>query len=151
MADEHRWAVRAAASAAVVATAVAGCGGSSGLSESELKSQVDGICKKHNEVITAAASKALAGGNLPSPRVFGKLAAETIVPEYSRQVDELSALTPGSDQSNAYERWLSDSKATRDKLKGDPAIIANGAGFKSVNSQSDALGFARACHIGPSQ
>jgi len=35
-----------------------GCGGSSGLSESELKSQVDGICKKHNEVITAAASSA---------------------------------------------------------------------------------------------
>ncbi len=152
MPDEHRWAVRTVVvSASALALAVTGCGGSSGLGKPELVSRVDAICKRHNEVITAAASKALAGGNLPSPKVFGRLAGQTIVPEYSRQVDELAALEPGSEQASAYRRWMADSRGTRAKLRTNPAIIADGARFKTVNAQGDALGFSSDCHVGPSQ
>lgn len=133
---------------------LAGCGSSSsssssGLSQSALVTKVDAICKAHNEIITAAASKVLAGGNLPSPAVFGKLAHQTIVPQYMAQIDELSALKPASQLAPKYETWLADSRATRARMLKNPAIITNATNFSAVNGEAKALGFSSSCRVGP--
>lgn len=134
-----------------LALAAAGCGGDEdkGLSKAELVSQGNAICKRHGEKITAAASKVLAGGSLPSPAVFGKLANETIIPEYTAQISELSALEPGSEQASGYKAWLARSRATSAQMKRNPRIITNPASFQRVNGEARALGFSSDCNVGP--
>lgn len=145
-----------AACAAVVATATiglaAGCGDDddeSGLSKQELIKQANPICKRHFDKISAAANKLLAGGQLPNPREFGKLAQRTIVPEYTAQIKELRALKPSEDVADAYRKWLADSDATRAKIASNPSLITNPANFRAVNGEADKLGLSKQCHIGP--
>lgn len=138
----------------VVASLVTGCGGddgksSSGLTKAEFVKKGNAICKRHNDKISAAASKVLAGGRLPSPKQFGKLAMATIVPEYSAQLQELGRLKPPSEKAEAYRGWLDESRATRARIAKDPRVITNPTAFKSVNSKADKLGFAKDCHVGP--
>lgn len=140
---------------AVIALAVAGCADddeeqSSGLSREQLIAQAAAICKRHNEVITAASSKVLAGGKLPDPREFGRFAQQTIVPETSAQTMELRALKPADDVAAEYRGWLDASDATVEKIKSDPAVVTNAANFKGVNARADKLGLTKQCHIGPS-
>lgn len=133
-----------------LALAVPGCGGgdSKGLSRAALIKKVDAICKRHHETITAAASKVLAGGSLPSPAVFGKLANETIIPQYTQQISELGGLKPAA-QAAGYKAWLADSRDTSAQMKRNPRIIANPASFQRVNGEARALGFSPDCNVGP--
>lgn len=128
---------------------IAGCGGGDGLSRAELIKKVDPICKRHDATITAAASRVLAGGQLPSPAAFGKLANETIIPEYTAQIDELSALKPTSELAAKYKAWLADSRAINMRIKQNPRFITNPAGFTGVNREAKALGFSSECNAGP--
>jgi hypothetical protein len=127
----------------------AGCGGS-GLSKSELVKKADAICKRHNDTITAAASKVLAGGKLPTREEFGRLAVGTIVPEYSAQIKELRKLEPSGSVKKPYQKWLGDSDSVRAKVQHDPSLIMTAATFSAVNQQADRIGLSRACHVGPS-
>ncbi len=133
----------------VVLAFAAGCGGSSGLSKSELVKKANAICKRHNDTITAAASKALAGGKLPTGEEFGKLALGTIVPEYGAQIKELRKLEAGGSLKKSYGRWLDNSEPVRAKLQQNPSLIMSAANFSAVNQQADKLGLSRACHVGP--
>lgn len=143
---------RAAVGAALVALTMAGCGssGSSGLSKSKLVSKVDAICKTHNVVITAAASKMLAGGKLPSPKAFGRLAFGTIIPQTSVEITSLSALKPQSSLDGPYKTWLSELRADLAKMKANPVIIQSSASFVTVNHEAKAQGFSSNCDVGPS-
>lgn len=128
--------------------AISGCGGGDGLSRAELIKKVDPVCKRHNATITVAASKVIAGGKVPRPAAFIKLAKETIFPEYSAQIDALSKLKPSSDLAGNYEAWLGDSRATAMRVKRNPAILTTPATFERVNGEAKALGFT--CNVGPS-
>lgn len=143
---------RAAATLMIVVSAfAAGCGGgNSGLSKGELVKKADPICKRHNDTITAAASKVLAGGKLPSREEFGKLAVGTIVPEYGAQIKELRKLEAGGSLKQSYAGWLDNSESVQAKLKKDPSLIMSAASFSAVNQQADQIGLSRACHLGPS-
>ncbi len=146
----HQRAAALAATAAI-AVAAAGCGGDDGPSRKEFVSQANAVCKRHYAKISAAAAKVLAGGKLPNPREFGRLAQGTILPEYSAQIAELRRVEPPEKQAGAYRRWLDDSQALRDKLQRNPALIVQDpSGLAAVNGQADRLGLARNCHVGPS-
>jgi len=149
----------AAVGAATIALALGGCGddkktssdsASTGLSRAELVKQANAICKPHFEKISAGASKVLAGGKLPNPRAFGKLAQQTIVPQYTAQIAELRALKPGDDTTADYRAWLAESDATLAKVKAMPPLITDAANFKTVNAKADKLGLSMQCHVGPS-
>jgi hypothetical protein len=130
--------------------AIAGCGSSqSGLSKSALTTKVNAICKHRSNTITAAASKVLAGGKLPSPAQFGALAHGTIIPQTGAEIDELSALKPQSKLAGAYKQWLASLRAALGKMRQNPVIIQSRAAFISVNRQADAQGFSSSCHVGP--
>ncbi len=138
--------------ATVVAVTFAGCGGSGdkGLSKGDLTKQANAICATHGKAIDIAAAKVLAGGKLPTPQAFGKLATQTIIPQYTAQVSQLKALKASSDLARPYGEWLKDSEALLQKIKMNPMLIQSAASFKSVNSQSDALGLSKDCDAGPS-
>ncbi|MHB8656489.1 MAG: hypothetical protein ACYC91_00825 [Solirubrobacteraceae bacterium] len=135
-----------------LALMIAGCGGSSssGLGHAALVTKVDAVCKHRNEIITAAASKVLAGGNLPGPAVFGKLAHQTIIPQYAAQIGELGALKASSQLASQYEQWLRDSRATLARMRQNPRIITNSANFTALNGEATVLGFSSNCRVGPS-
>jgi len=124
-------------------------GGQAGPTKAQLVQKANAICKRHNDKIAAASSKVLAGGRLPTPKQFGKLAMGTIVPEYSAQVQELSRLKPPDEVAGAYRSWLDESRSTRAMIAKDPSLITNPNSFKGVNRKSDELGFSKACHVGP--
>jgi hypothetical protein len=136
----------------LLALTMAGCGSSasSGLSKSKLASKVDAICKTHNVVISAAASKMLAGGKLPSPKAFGKLAFGTIIPQTSKEISSLSALKPQSSLSRPYQTWLAELRADVAKMKTNPVIIQSSSSFVTVNHAATAQGFSSNCDVGPS-
>jgi len=139
--------------AAIATATVAGCGGGGGgggLSQADLVKKANTICKGHHNTITIAASKVLAGGKLPTPQAFGKLARQTIVPEYTAQVSELRTLKASGDFAGRYKKWLKDSETTAMRMKMNPMIISNSASFTAVNGQSDSLGLSKDCHVGPS-
>lgn len=141
---------RATAVGVAAATlAVAGCGGDDGPTKGEFVKEANAVCKRHYVKISAAASKLLAGGKLPSPREFGQLAMGTIIPEYSAQIRELDDVEPPEDQADAYEKWLTDSTALRDRLQKNPVLIQQPQALSAVNGQADRLGLANDCHIGP--
>lgn len=129
----------------------AGCGssGHSGLTRAQLIKRGDAICKRHTEVITAGATKLLAGGKLPTPAKFGRFAFGTIIPQYSAQIDQLAALKPPASIKSPYERWLADSRATLARVRANPVIIQSRSQFTALNHEGDSLGFSSDCHAGP--
>lgn len=135
----------------LLALAIAGCGssGSSGLSKSALVSKVNPVCRRRSDVITAAATKMLAGGKLPDPATFGKLAFGTIIPQTAAQIDELAALKPDAKLAGQYNQWLTSLRAALAKMKQNPIIIQSSASFVTVNHEATALGVSSACHVGP--
>jgi hypothetical protein len=136
----------------LVALALAGCGssGSGGLSKSALQTKVNAICTRHTDVITAAASKLLAGGKLPSGQKFAKFAFGTIVPQTTAEVNELTPLKPASSVSGPYKQWLASLRADLAKIKQNPIVVQSSATFVTLNSQAKALGLSSACDVGPS-
>ena len=141
---------RASAIAAVVALGVlAGCGGDEGPTRSEWLAEVNAVCKRHNDRITAAASKVLAGGNLPDRRAFGRLARGTILPEYAAQIRELRAVEAPADQAADYRAWLDDSQALHAMLERNPVLIQQPRALDAVNRGANRLALSDECRIGP--
>jgi hypothetical protein len=140
------------ATGVVALFAAGGCGGGGGddgPSSAQFVAHANAVCKRHYVKISAAASKVLAGGRLPDPRQFGKLAQGTIIPEYRAQISELGPLKASSDRAAAYRTWLADSRALESRLEGNPALIQNAKALAPVNTQADALGLSSNCHVGP--
>ena len=138
---------RTAATVAAVALVAAGCGEDERTNADFVK-DANAVCKRHYAKISAAASKLLAGGKLPTPAQFGKLAQGTIIPEYTAQIRELRDVEPTEAKEAAYDKWLTDSEALAAKLKTNPTIIQQPPMLASVNGQGDRLGLATECHIG---
>ncbi|MDQ3630595.1 MAG: hypothetical protein M3417_04830 [Actinomycetota bacterium] len=134
---------------AIGVLAVAGCGGDDGPTKAEFVEQANAVCKEHRDKTSAAAAKLLAGGKLPSPQQFGRLAQETIIPEYTAQISELRPLEPPAELADDYRAWLADSEALSTRIKQNPALIQNPDSAAAVNRQARALGFSGSCDVGP--
>lgn len=143
MAQSLRW-----GGGLVVLLVLVGCSGG-GLSREEFVKQANASCSKHRETIEAAASKVLAGGSLPGPEQFGRLAQETIIPELSAQFSELGALEAPGDLAGQVSAYVADGEATVGRLKQDPSLIADPANFSGLNDKASRLGLSDACHVGP--
>lgn len=135
---------------AAIAVGFAGCGGDDSPSNEEFLAQANTICERHHAKISAEASKVLAGGNLPSPQEFGRLARGTIIPEYSAQIEELRAIEPSEEKEEQFRAWLDDSTELKNRLEQNPAMIQNPQALEPVNAEADRIGLADECHIGPS-
>jgi len=144
-----RQGARAATVVALIALGVAGCGGDGGPDAGAFVARANTVCKRHYVKISAAASRLLAGGKLPGPREFGVLANGTIIPEYRAQLTELRKLEPSGDKATAYRAWLDASDALKGRLVSNPALIQDAGQLAAVNAESDRLGLASECHIGP--
>lgn len=141
----------AAVGMSLLVLVIAGCGSSStsgGLSKSALDKKADAICTRHKDVITAAASKLLAGGKLPSKAKFGQLAFGTIIPQTTAQIAQLSALKPQAKLASSYKQWLTSLRTALAGMKANPVSIQSSATFVTVNHQAKALGFS-SCNVGP--
>lgn len=128
------------------AALLAGCGGPSVETFTE---QANAICTDHAATIEAAASEVLAGGQLPSPEEFGRLAQETIIPELTAQFEELRDVEPPAELAAEYEAFLTTGEETLDELRADPSILTDATNFEEANGQADAAGLSGACHMGP--
>ena len=139
---------RAAIAAVVAAGVLAGCG-DEGPSREEFAREANAVCKRHYDKITAEASKLLAGGRLPNPREFGRLAQQTIIPEYSAQIRELRDVEPPEDLADDYDAWLQESQALRAMLARNPALIQQPRNLAGVNARAERLGLGQECRVGP--
>jgi len=140
--------------ASAVAIVVSGCGGddsksTSSLTKEQFVQQANAVCKRHNETISAAANKLLAGGKLPPPQAFGKLVLGTIVPEVRAQTSELEGIKAPAELDGPYRTWLTDTKGALSRLAANPSLIKSPASFRAVNGQADHLGLSPKCHAGP--
>ena len=141
---------RASALAAAVALGVlVGCGGDEGPTRGEWLREANAVCKRHNDRITRAASEVLAGGNVPDRRAFGRLARETILPEYAAQIRELRAVEAPADQAADYDAWLDESQALHAMLERNPVIIQQPRALAAVNRGANRLALSDECRIGP--
>ena len=119
-----------------------------GVSQDELVSQADAICKEHADAINSAVSDL--GGN-PSAVDVRVIVKETILPHYAAQIGQLGQLTPASDQADAWNKWLTDSTAVQDAVKEDPnnAFDASLKEFATANDEASSLGLGADCQVGP--
>ncbi|HWC25457.1 MAG TPA: hypothetical protein VG474_02635 [Solirubrobacteraceae bacterium] len=138
----------ALATAVAVGVALGGCGDDAP-SRQEFVADANEICKRHHARISEAASRVLAGGRLPSPREFGELARETIIPEYTAQIEELRAVEPSEGEAEEFRAWLDESAELRERLEQNPTIIQNPRMLEPVNAEVGQLGLAPECRIGP--
>src|SRR3954451_3451484 len=90
-------------------TSVSGATGVSGaaLSQDELVSQGNAICKDGNKALDAASSQAFSGGQ-PSQAEIEQYVSDTMVPNIQGQIDALAALTPPEDIAEDYQTFLDD-------------------------------------------
>jgi hypothetical protein len=141
--------LRTSRAAAVLLALVvtAACGG--GPSKPEFLQEANAVCAEHRETIEAAASQVLAGGQLPTPEQFGRLAMETIIPELTAQLEELRELDAPEDVAEDVEAYLENADEAVDGIKQDPSLITDAASFQSVNQQAAGIGLSDACNIGP--
>lgn len=130
----------------LIVLATVGC---SGPSKEAFLQEAGAICVGHRATIDAAASQVLAGGQLPSPEAFGRLAQETIIPELTAQFSELRKLQPPTELADVYGQYLSLGEATVEEMRTDPSILTDATNFAEVNRQADAAGLSEACRVGP--
>lgn len=122
---------------------------SSGPSTEDFLQEANAVCTEHQATIEAAASKVLAGGQLPSPKAFGKLAQETIIPELTAQFNELRPIEAPDELATAYDDFLSQGEQAVAALSQDPSMLTNADNFSATNDQSDEVGLSDSCHVGP--
>ena len=118
------------------------------LSQDELVSQADAICKEHADAINSEVSDL--GGN-PSAVDVRVIVKETILPHYAAQIGQLGQLAPPSDQADTWNQWLTDSTAVQDAVKEDPnnAFDSSLKEFATANDEATSLGLGADCQVGP--
>ena len=132
----------------VLLLGMAGCG-DSGSARADFLQEANATCGQHREKIEAAASKVLAGGSLPSPEQFGRLAQETIIPELTAQFRELGELDPPEDLSDDIDAYVAQGEEVLQRMQQDPSFLADAANFTAVNDSATSIGLSDSCHVGP--
>ncbi|CAN5626565.1 hypothetical protein BH24ACT26_BH24ACT26_02990 [soil metagenome] len=137
------------AAAALLALGVVACG-DSGPSREDFAAEANPICERHTETIAEAAGEVMAGGQLPDPKEFGRLAQETIIPELTQQFQELEEVEVPEDLSEEYEVFLERGDQVVEDIQADPSLVTDPSNFQEINQNVDELGLSRTCYVGPS-
>jgi hypothetical protein len=116
----------------VLALVAAGCGSSSksstaaSLSKPQFVAEGNAICAQGNQRL-AASDRAL--GSQPSQAQITTFVTSTFAPNIQSQIDGLRALSAPSGDAAAVSQMLDVAQTDLDKIKGNPALLAGGAGF----------------------
>lgn len=132
----------------VLMVGAAGCG-DGGPARADFLQGANATCGEHREKIEAAASKVLAGGSLPSPEQFGRLAQETIIPELTAQFRELGELARPEDLADDVDAYLAQGEGVLQQIRRDPSFLADATNFTAVNDRASQIGLSDTCHVGP--
>ncbi len=135
--------------ALVFAVVAAACGDNGGLSRDEFIQQANEICQEHRSNIEAAASEILAGGQMPSPEEFGRLAQETIIPELREQFEEIGELEPPEELADEADAYVTAGQEFLDRMQEEPSVVQDPGNAAEINQAADEAGLSPACHIGP--
>lgn len=107
---------------AVAALALSACGDDSDdsepLSKSEYVEQADEICAEGDETIDAAQDE-FANPDSPTEEEIEKAIDDVVIPEYRRQLEELSELEPPADDQDKIDEMLDHLEAGVDALEDD--------------------------------
>lgn len=141
--------LRGAALALIITFTATGCGGG-GTSTADFAAKANPICQKHRGAIDKEASKLLAGGQLPGPKEFGRLAMGTIIPQTTAQLKELAAVEPSVEVKSAFKTYLKEGDKAVAKIKQDPSTLTDAANFAGANAAADDAKLSKACRLGPS-
>lgn len=127
--------------AIVAGLLIAGCGDDEdeGLSKAEFLKQGNAICKKGDDAIDAAGTKAF-GGEEPSKQELTEFAEQTIVPNVQREIDQLGELSPPEDDEAEVDSILTQAQSALDEIKAEPQLVATGDPFADVNKKAKAYG-----------
>ncbi len=136
--------VSAVAAMLVLGLAAAGCASSNSkttsssttaaLSKPQFLAHGNAICAQGNQSL-AAADKTL--GNQPSKAQITTFVASAFAPNIQRQIDGLRALGTPSGEQATVTNMLDIAQTDLNKIKGNPSLLASGAGF---------VDFARVAH-----
>jgi hypothetical protein len=118
------------------------------LSDTELISQAEAICKEHNDAIAAGFDEEGVTGN-PDDVQVRALVKDYILPQYTAWIGRQEALEPPEDVAADWDTWIADSTAARDAIKDDPNVAFDASQFETVNGEAEALGLGEDCVAGP--
>lgn len=142
----------ALATASIAALGLAACGSddsdstSGALSTDDFVSQTNDICKEHGDAINTAVEDL---GGAPKGADLRTFVKETVLPQYSAQIGQISDLEAPSDISDDVTTWLTDSQAAHDAIGDDPEAVFDPKTFTKVNQEADGLGLGADCAAGP--
>ncbi len=118
------------------------------LSETDLVSQAEAICKEHNDAVTAGFEEEGIGAN-PDEVQVRTAVKDYVLPQYSAWIGRQDQLVPPEDLAADWDLWITDSTAARDAIKDDPNVAFDASQFATVNGEVDTLGLSEACYAGP--
>ena len=142
---------------ATLAIGVAACGddgeseasaSESALSETELATEAEAICKEHNDAIDAGIQEVGIGAD-PAPVDVRAVVKDYILPQYTAWIGRQDALEPPESLASDWDTWITDSTAVRDAIKEDPNAAFDPATFETVNAEAEELGLGQDCLVGP--
>jgi len=126
-------------------------GGSSALSKDEFLKQGNAICDAGNKTIETAFPDQT---SQPDPAAIKKFLDETLIPNITKQVDQLDGLKPPKELESTVDKLLSDARAALTKMKQqaatDPQAALEDDPFVDVNKQADAIGLSTCADDGSS-
>jgi hypothetical protein len=141
----------------IVAAFLAGCGSDSSsnasatdeaatpLSKAEFVKQADAICeqglKNKDEAVSAALQEQAAQAqSAPTAQETAELVEETVLPAYSKAVDQLSQLgVPKADEAKV-EKMMGEFEAAVKAVEADPAKATKSNPFESADKAAEAYG-----------
>jgi hypothetical protein len=118
------------------------------LSETDLVTQAEAICKEHNAAITAGCEEEGVGAN-PDEVQVRTIVKDYVLPHYSAWIGQQDALVPPEDLTSDWDTWITDSTAARDAIKDDPNVAFDASQFETVNGEAETLGLGKDCVAGP--
>ena len=121
---------------------------SSALTDTELASEAEAICKEHNDAIAAGFEEEGIRAD-PDPVQVRIVVKDYVLPHYTAWIGQQDALEAPEDMAADWDTWIADSTAARDAIKEDPNTALDPAAFEGVNGQAEALGLSEECFAGP--
>ena len=121
---------------------------SAALTDTELVSEAEAICKEHNKAIAAGFEEEGVGANPDAVQVRA-MVKDYVLPQYSAWIGRQDALVPPEDMASDWDTWITDSTAARDAVKDDPNAAFDTATFETVNGEAEGLGLGEDCAAGP--
>lgn len=121
---------------------------SSALTDTELASEAEAICKEHNDAIQAGFEEEGLKAD-PDPVQVRTVVKDYVLPHYTAWIGQQDTLEPPEDMAADWDTWITDSTAARDAIKEDPNTAFDPAAFEGVNGQAEAMGLSQECFAGP--